>query len=125
MTNTEIKELLVKMFASDFDIEKHIDLDGDTQQSFDFQTGFEFKTKNKDGVEQWHDAYISVCGTSYIKQGQDDFHDPIGDGRSENQGEPNSIDTFEFNEIECFVDGGNAPFSVTFDDLNKSSEEDA
>ena len=121
MTDTEIKELLIKMFATDFNIEKHIDLDGETQQSFDFQTGFEYKDKSG----QWHDAYISVLGTGYVKQGFNDYHDPNGDGRSENQGDPNSIDTFEFHEIECFVDGSNAYFSVTFDDLNKSSEEDA
>jgi len=108
-----IKELLLKMYFADFSIENHIDIQDTKEQSFEFTTGFEFKDKN----QKWHDVYMDVIGTAFIKEGYDDFHSPLGHGVSENQGDPNSIEEYHINEIEVYYDGDSSKVSISIDEL--------
>lgn len=121
MRDKEIKERLIKLFVSEFNIEDHVNLDNTNQQSFEFQTGFEFK--KVDSIDQKEielDAYISVVGNIYIQKGEEFFHDPVGYGPAENQSDPNTILDWDFGEVECFVDNANAKFTITISDLNNA-----
>lgn len=119
MTNKEIKELLINMFVLSFNINNLIDINGELRQEFEFTTSFEFKHKNRSNNETWHEVTMSVTGVAYLKQGCDDYHDSTGDGRSENQGEANCLESFNIEDINVYLNGNTAAFEITFDDLNQ------
>ena len=116
MHNQEIKEFILQKFAVEFDIESRFDSNNDSfTQSFEIQVGHEWNDEN----DEPHDCWMDVCGTIYVKRGSDNYHNCLKDGRSgENQGEANSIESFEFNEITFFIDSVDNSNLIEFEDLD-------
>ena len=120
MDQEHVKEVLLMMFKIDFNIEKYFEQNGESTQSFEHQVGFEFATSES----EWHEAWMDVAGTIYVKKGYDDFHNPLNDGHpGENQGEADSIDDWSIDCIHIFLDGEDVSGTVSIDDLNKKLDE--
>lgn len=123
MSKEHVKLTLLKML-SDFDIENHFEVNGDMTQSFEHQVGFEYQGSGDDSDSEWHEAWMDIAGTIYIKPGFDDYHNPLNDGRlGENQGETNSIDDWNVDAVRVYVDGEDVSGLISLDDVAKRIEE--
>ena len=64
MNQSDVKDVLLKMFKDEFDIEKHFEPNTETTQTFEHQVGFEFA----DGESLWQEVWMDVVGTIYVKK---------------------------------------------------------
>ena len=114
MNHKEIKELLLMMFKNEFDINKKVGITNSTTDSFEHTVSFEYKDS-----KDWHDVTLSVCGTIQKNINSIEYHQPEPEfgGPGEAQGGEIYIDSWEFNELELYIDGEFIPSLVLFDDL--------
>ena len=113
MAHKEIKELLLMMFKNEFNINKKVGITDSTTDSFTHDINFEFKT------DKWHDVAFNVCGTIQKNISEIYYHNPEPEfgGPGEAQGGEIYIDSWEFNEIEVYIDGLLIKSLITFEDL--------
>lgn len=115
MKNDSIKQILLLMFASEFNIEKLADLSETSSETFEYNVGFEFRDQ-----QGWHEVYMNLYGTIYKEQEESCYHMPFPEfGVGEEQGGEITISEWDFDEIEVFLD--NKVISlITFEDLKQS-----
>jgi len=107
----KVKELLIKCFKRDFDINKLVNINSSETQDFLFTVGFEYKAK---GV--WHEVYMDVEGIIY-KNTEDSHHNPIGDGRTSEDQSSIYIDSWNVNKVTIILDGKKATFDISNKEL--------
>lgn len=115
MNSQKIKELLIFMFAQDFNAEQMIDTSSAESESFEFSVGVEFK----DSKGQWHDAYMNIEAGRIYKHSEDRVYQTYGDpfGRGEWVGGEVTVEAVDYGNIDCYVDSEKADFMIKEEDL--------
>lgn len=115
MSNNEIKERLLQMFAQVFKPESLIDDSNPESEVFEFSIGFEFQ----DSKEQWHDAYMNIETGRIYKHQEPSSYETYGDpfGRGELVGGNITVESVDYGNIECFVNSDPASFQVKEEEL--------
>jgi len=120
MNHKEIRNLLLMMFEIEFDINTKVGITDSKTDAFIHSISFEYRNQ---GQDDWHDVTLNVCGTIQKNINPIEYHNPFPEfgGPGEAQGGEIWIDSWEFNEVETYIDGGLNQL-ISFQDLYDLTE---
>lgn len=115
MTRKEIINHLFAEAKKEFDIEDFIDYNGETSQSFEFITGFEYQ----DEENGWHEISLLLVGMVYLTSTANEYQNPLNYGLDLDVSSGNYLQDWEMMSLEIMLDGKDISTTEHFTNFGK------